>query len=115
VAAKRFIVVEELADRFPAHLLDQVKRAVAHGAIVVRGGERMDRPKAFLQPRVLANIKPDNPAFREDSALPLFSSVLATMMRQWTSRITRISGWGVGFHEGYRTRQARCEPCRRAG
>jgi succinate-semialdehyde dehydrogenase/glutarate-semialdehyde dehydrogenase len=97
VAAKRFIVVEELADRFLdrfqtalaalsagdpmdstttlgplsteaalLHLLDQVRRAVAHGATVVMGGERIDRPGAFMQPTILANIKPDNPAFRDE-------------------------------------------------
>jgi succinate-semialdehyde dehydrogenase/glutarate-semialdehyde dehydrogenase len=97
VAAKRFIVVEELADRFLnqfktalaalsagdpmdstttlgplsteaalLHLLDQVKRAVAHGATVVMGGERIDRPGAFMQPTILANIKPGNPAFRDE-------------------------------------------------
>jgi succinate-semialdehyde dehydrogenase/glutarate-semialdehyde dehydrogenase len=97
VAGKRFIVVEELADRFLdkfqtalaalsagdpmdstttlgplsteaalSHLLDQVKRAVAHGATVVMGGERIDRPGAFMQPTILANIKPDNPAFRDE-------------------------------------------------
>lgn len=97
VAAKRFIVVEELADRFLAKfqtalaalkpgdpmdkattlgplsteaallkLLDQVKRAVAKGATLVMGGERIDRPGAFMQPTILAGIRPDNPAFREE-------------------------------------------------
>jgi succinate-semialdehyde dehydrogenase/glutarate-semialdehyde dehydrogenase len=97
VAGKRFIVVEELANRFLdqfqtalaalsagdpmdeattlgplsteaalLHLLDQVKRAVAHGATVVMGGQRIDRPGAFMQPTILANIKPDNPAFRDE-------------------------------------------------
>jgi len=97
VAAKRFIVVEQVADRFLdrfqtalaalsagdpmdstttlgplsteaalLHLLDQVKRAVAHGATVVMGGQRIDRRGAFMQPTILANIKPDNPAFRDE-------------------------------------------------
>ncbi len=97
VAAKRFIVVEELADRFLdkfqtalaafkpgdpmdktttlgplsteaalVKLLDQVNRAVAKGATVVMGGKRIDRPGSFMQPTVLTNIKPDNPAFREE-------------------------------------------------
>ncbi len=97
VAAKRFIVVEELADRFLAKfqtalaalkpgdpmdksttlgplsteaalvkLLDQIKRAVAKGATIVMGGKRIDRPGSFMQPTILTNIKPDNPAFREE-------------------------------------------------
>lgn len=97
VAAKRFIVVEELADRlldkFQAalaalepgdpmdkattlgplsteaalvKLLEQVRRAVAQGATVVMGGSRVDRPGSFMQPTILADIKPGNPAFREE-------------------------------------------------
>lgn len=97
VAAKRFIVVEELADRFlekfqsalaalePGDpmdeattlaplsteaalmkLLEQVERAVAQGATLVMGGKRIDRPGAFMQPTILADVKPGNPAFREE-------------------------------------------------
>jgi succinate-semialdehyde dehydrogenase/glutarate-semialdehyde dehydrogenase len=97
VAAKRFIIVEELADRFLdkfqtalaafkpgdpmdkattlgplsteaalVQLLDQVERAVAKGATLVMGGKRIDRPGSFMQPTILTNIKPDNPAFREE-------------------------------------------------
>jgi succinate-semialdehyde dehydrogenase/glutarate-semialdehyde dehydrogenase len=97
VAAKRFIVVEALADPFltrfqtaltalkpgdpmdPATtlgplsteaalvtLLDQVKRAVAGGATLLMGGHRIDRPGSFIQPTILTNIKPGNPAFREE-------------------------------------------------
>ncbi|MBF6557813.1 MAG: NAD-dependent succinate-semialdehyde dehydrogenase [Acidimicrobiales bacterium] len=97
VAAKRFVVVEELADRFLdgfqaalmalepgdpmdkattlaplsteaalVKLLDQVDRAVAKGATLVMGGGRIDRPGAFMQPTILANIEPNNPAFREE-------------------------------------------------
>jgi len=97
VAAKRFIVVEELADSFlakfqtalealipgdPMHeattlgplstgaalvkLLDQVERAVAQGATLVMGGSRIDRPGAFMQPTILTDITPENPAFREE-------------------------------------------------
>ena len=97
VAAKRFIVVEELADRFLANfqtalsaltpgnpleetttlgplsteaallqLLDQVKRALAGGATLVMGGKRIDRPGSFMQPTILTDIKPGNPAYREE-------------------------------------------------
>jgi succinate-semialdehyde dehydrogenase/glutarate-semialdehyde dehydrogenase len=97
VAAKRFIVVDEIADRFltmfrkamdalrpgdPMEetttlgplstesalltLLDQVKRAIAEGAIVITGGKRIDRPGSFFEPTILTNIKPGNPAYREE-------------------------------------------------
>ena len=97
VAGKRFIVVEELAERFLdkfqtalaalkpgdpmdkattlaplsteaalVKLLGQVNEAVAKGATVVMGGQRINRPGAFMQPTILTNIKPGNPAFREE-------------------------------------------------
>ncbi len=97
VAAKRFIVVEELADAFLTkfgmalaalkpgdpmdeattlgplsteaalvQLLGQVEEAVAKGAIVVMGGKRIDRAGSFMQPTILTNIQPGNPAFREE-------------------------------------------------
>ncbi len=97
VAAKRFIVVEKLYDRFLAKfqtalaafqpgdpmdsattlaplsteaalvtLLAQLKRAVAKGATVTLGGKRIDRPGSFMQPTILTNIKPANPAYREE-------------------------------------------------
>ena len=97
VASKRFIVVEELADRFldkfqtalaafkPGDpmdekttlapmssesalvlLLGQVEQAVAKGATLIMGGKRVDRPGVFMQPTILTNIKPDNPAFRQE-------------------------------------------------
>lgn len=96
-AAKRFIVVQELADKFLSQfqtamakleagdpmdekttlgpmstesalleLLKQVDSAISHGAKLVIGGKRIERPGAFMQPTILTNIKPDNPAFREE-------------------------------------------------
>jgi succinate-semialdehyde dehydrogenase / glutarate-semialdehyde dehydrogenase len=96
-AAKRFIVVEKLADKFLekfrtalealkpgdpldekttmgplstesalVDLLKQVDVAVAHGAKVLMGGKRIDRPGAFMQPTILTDVKPNNPAFRDE-------------------------------------------------
>jgi succinate-semialdehyde dehydrogenase/glutarate-semialdehyde dehydrogenase len=96
-AAKRFIVVDKLADSFLAkfqaalevlkpgdpldtktelgplstesaivQLLAQVDSAVKHGATVVMGGKRFDRPGAFMQPTILTDVKPNNPAFRDE-------------------------------------------------
>jgi succinate-semialdehyde dehydrogenase / glutarate-semialdehyde dehydrogenase len=97
VAGKRFIVMEELADRFLekfqialaalkpgdpmdrattlgplstesalVQLLDQVEGAIANGATLVMGGKRVDRPGSFMQPTILTDIKPGNPAYREE-------------------------------------------------
>jgi succinate-semialdehyde dehydrogenase/glutarate-semialdehyde dehydrogenase len=96
-AAKRFIVVEPVADTFLAEfkkalgalkagdpmdekttlgplsteaallqLLDQVKVAVAHGAKIELGGKRIDRPGAFMEPTILTQVEPGNPAFRDE-------------------------------------------------
>ncbi len=96
-AAKRFIVVEPLADAFLERfraglealkpgdpmeehttlgplstesalkdLLKQVDGAVAHGAKVLLGGHRIDRPGSFMEPTILTDIAPENPAFREE-------------------------------------------------
>jgi succinate-semialdehyde dehydrogenase/glutarate-semialdehyde dehydrogenase len=96
-AAKRFIVVDKLADKFlekfqaalaalkPGDPLDekttlgplsseqalldllkQVDGAVSHGAKVVMGGKRFDRPGSYMAPTILTEIKPNNPAFREE-------------------------------------------------
>jgi succinate-semialdehyde dehydrogenase/glutarate-semialdehyde dehydrogenase len=96
-AAKRFIVVDKLADSFLTkfqaalevlkpgdpldtktdlgplstesaivQLLAQVDTAVKHGATVVMGGKRFDRPGAYMQPTILTDVKPDNPAFRDE-------------------------------------------------
>jgi succinate-semialdehyde dehydrogenase / glutarate-semialdehyde dehydrogenase len=96
-AAKRFIVVEELADKFltkfqsalaalkpgdPAdekttlgplssegallQLLAQVDDAIAQGATLVMGGDRIHRPGSFMAPTILTDIMPANPAFRDE-------------------------------------------------
>ena len=96
-AAKRFIVVEELADKFLekftaalgalkagdpldekttlgplstesalVQLVRQVDHAVAKGAKLHMGGKRIDRPGSYMAPTILTDIKPDNPAFRDE-------------------------------------------------
>jgi succinate-semialdehyde dehydrogenase/glutarate-semialdehyde dehydrogenase len=96
-AAKRFIVVEELADKFlqgfkaalsdfkPGNPLDektllgplstesallgllkQLEVAVANGAKVLMGGKRIDRPGSFMEPTILTDVQPKNPAFRDE-------------------------------------------------
>ena len=47
-------------------LLAQVDHAVAKGATLRIGGKRIDRPGSFMQPTILTNIKPNNPAYREE-------------------------------------------------
>jgi len=103
-AAKRFIVLEEVADAFLAkftaalealqpgdpmledtthgplsteaalvQLLAQVDAAVKGGARLLLGGKRIDRPGWFMQPTILTDIKPGNPAFRDEFFGPVVS------------------------------------------
>lgn len=103
-AAKRFIVLDSIADAFLAkfrsaleasmpgdpmdektthgplsseeallQLLKQVDDAVAHGATLLMGGKRIDRPGSFMQTTILTDIARDNPAFRDEFFGPVVS------------------------------------------
>ena len=103
-AAKRFIVLDAIADPFLAQfttalsalkvgdpmleatthgplsseaallqLAQQVDGAVAHGATLLLGGKRIHRPGSFMQTTILTDIKPDNPAFRQEFFGPVVS------------------------------------------
>jgi len=103
-AAKRFIAVESIADKFLArfktelqalvpgdpmdektthgplstedalvNLLKQVDAAVKGGATLLMGGKRIDRPGAFMQVTILADIQPNNPAYRDEFFGPVVS------------------------------------------
>jgi len=103
-AAKRFIVLDSIADEFlekfssalsalkpgdpmdekTTHgplsteeallqLIKQVDSAVKHGAKLVMGGKRLNRPGSFMEVTILTDIKPDNPAFRDEFFGPVVS------------------------------------------
>jgi succinate-semialdehyde dehydrogenase/glutarate-semialdehyde dehydrogenase len=103
-AAKRFIVVEAVADKFLekfqaaltalktgdpldetttlgplsseaalVQLLKQTTDAVAAGAHLLMGGKRVDRPGSFMEATILTDIKPSNPAFRDEFFGPVAS------------------------------------------
>ncbi len=46
--------------------MKQVGDAVAHGARVVLGGKRVDRPGSFMHPTIIIDVARDNPAFRDE-------------------------------------------------
>ena len=103
-AAKRFIVLDGVADEFLARfkaalqalkpgdpmdetttlgplsteaallqLLAQVEAAVKGGARLLLGGKRIARPGWFMQPTILTDIAPGNPAFRDEFFGPVVS------------------------------------------
>ena len=48
-------------------LLGQVDVAVAHGGRLLMGGKRIEgQPGAFMQPTILADLKADNPAYKQE-------------------------------------------------
>lgn len=47
-------------------ILRQIHEAKSHGAKVLLGGGRLGSVGAFLEPTVLTNLKPDNPAYRQE-------------------------------------------------
>src|SRR5712672_3114153 len=47
-------------------LLNQVREAAAHGARVLTGGARLGKAGAYMQPTILTNVTPDNPAYRQE-------------------------------------------------
>jgi succinate-semialdehyde dehydrogenase / glutarate-semialdehyde dehydrogenase len=44
----------------------QIDLAVSHGAKVLLGGKRIDRPGAFLEPTIITGVKPESPAYKEE-------------------------------------------------
>ena len=123
-AAKRFIVVDQVADKFLEQfkaalgglkagdpldekttlgplstesalvdLLKQVDVAVAHGAKVVMGGKRIDRAGSFMQPTILTDVTPANPAFRNEFFGPVAMFGSRTRTRPSRSPTIRTSGW----------------------
>ncbi|MGC5345457.1 NAD-dependent succinate-semialdehyde dehydrogenase [Streptomyces sp. AM 4-1-1] len=97
VASKRFVVVDEVYDRFvdgmrtafaalrpgdPADenttlgplsseraavgLVEQIRETVEQGAELVIGGNRIDRPGAYVEPTILTGVRPGMRAYAEE-------------------------------------------------
>jgi succinate-semialdehyde dehydrogenase/glutarate-semialdehyde dehydrogenase len=47
-------------------ILRQISDATAHGAKVVLGGHRSGEVGAFLEPTIITNVTPDNPAYKQE-------------------------------------------------
>jgi succinate-semialdehyde dehydrogenase/glutarate-semialdehyde dehydrogenase len=54
-------------------LLRQIEEAQAHGARVVTGGKRIDRPGFYLEPTVITDISEDNPLYQQETFGPVAS------------------------------------------
>jgi len=52
-------------------VLKQIKTATDGGAKVALGGKRLGRPGYFLEPTILTNVTPKNPAFHQEFFAPV--------------------------------------------
>jgi succinate-semialdehyde dehydrogenase / glutarate-semialdehyde dehydrogenase len=126
VAAKRFILHEEIADTFldrfkkeleklvpgdpmdpkttlgplctdgALHLVQkQIKAAVDGGAKVSMGGKRLDRPGYFLEPTILTDITPENPAFHQEFFAPV-ALIFRVKDEKEAIKLANDSPYGLG-------------------
>ncbi len=126
IAAKRFIVVREVADAFTDafvqqiknlrqgnpnddatdygpmaredladKLVEQVTQSVTQGAEILVGGGRPDKPGAFFNATVLANVAPGSPAYDQELFGPV-ASVLVAADEDDAVRIANDSPYGLG-------------------
>jgi succinate-semialdehyde dehydrogenase/glutarate-semialdehyde dehydrogenase len=51
-------------------ILKQIQEATSHGARIALGGRRAGEVGSFLEPTVLTNITPDNPAYKQEFVGP---------------------------------------------
>jgi succinate-semialdehyde dehydrogenase/glutarate-semialdehyde dehydrogenase len=52
-------------------VLEQIDMAKKGGAKIILGGRRMERPGFYLEPTIVINVTPDNPAFHEEFFAPV--------------------------------------------
>jgi succinate-semialdehyde dehydrogenase / glutarate-semialdehyde dehydrogenase len=76
-------------------LLKQVDEAVAHGAKILTGGKRVNRKGSFMEPTILTNITPDNPAYRQEFFGPV-ALMLAAKDEEEAIAIANDSPFGLG-------------------
>jgi len=76
-------------------VLKQIKTAVDGGAKVLLGGKRADRPGYFLEPTILTNIGPENPAFHQEFFAPV-ALIFRVKNEQDAINLANDSPYGLG-------------------
>jgi len=74
---------------------DQVRRSLAAGARLLKGGEVPDRPGAWYPPTVLADVRPGMPAYDEEVFGPVVAIIEASDEGE-AIRIANDSRFGLG-------------------
>ncbi|MFC8225063.1 NAD-dependent succinate-semialdehyde dehydrogenase [Streptomyces sp. NPDC057287] len=54
------------SEQAASDLVDQIRETVAQGAELVIGGDRVDRPGAYVEPTILTSVKPGMRAYAEE-------------------------------------------------
>jgi succinate-semialdehyde dehydrogenase / glutarate-semialdehyde dehydrogenase len=74
---------------------EQIKAAVDGGAKVLLGGKRLDRPGYFLEPTILTDITPDNPAYRQELFAPV-ALIFRVKNEKEAVQLANDSPYGLG-------------------
>ncbi len=73
----------------------QIKTAVDGGAKVLSGGKRVNRPGYFLEPTILTEIKPTNPAYYQEFFAPV-ALIFRVKDEKEAIRLANDSPYGLG-------------------
>ncbi len=75
--------------------LQQIETAVEGGAKVLVGGKRIKRPGFFLEPTILIDVSPDNPAYAQEFFAPV-AMVFRAKNEQQAIDIANDTPYGLG-------------------
>jgi succinate-semialdehyde dehydrogenase / glutarate-semialdehyde dehydrogenase len=76
-------------------ILGQIQEATSHGAQIVLGGRRAGEVGAFLEPTMLTNITPDNPAYKQEFFGPV-ALIFTAKDEEEAIAIANDSPFGLG-------------------
>jgi succinate-semialdehyde dehydrogenase/glutarate-semialdehyde dehydrogenase len=76
-------------------VLDQIRRAVAGGATIITGGERLDRPGCFIAPTILDHLSISNPVAIEELFAPV-AMIFRVADDEEAIRIANATPFGLG-------------------
>jgi succinate-semialdehyde dehydrogenase / glutarate-semialdehyde dehydrogenase len=76
-------------------VLKQIDTAVNGGAKVLRGGKRLERRGFFLEPTILTDVRPDNPAFHLEFFAPV-AMVFRVQNEDEAVELANDSPYGLG-------------------
>ncbi|ARU94510.1 NAD-dependent succinate-semialdehyde dehydrogenase [Tatumella citrea] len=83
------------SQRAADNLKTQLAKAIEHGATAVEVGEKVPTRGAFVQPTILTNVTPDNPAWYEEFFGPV-SMIIKAKDDEDAIRIANDSHFGLG-------------------